>query len=95
MFIKFVDHLKVLAILGLLHFVSFCVKLYLRGKKMDDVQKQAVKDLLHEIVDKEEIPVIQDLLGKLPAPYAPAAQAIIAALGPVAIAAEDKVIDSI
>lgn len=62
---------------------------------MTDIQKQAVKDLLHLLVDKEETPIVLELLGKLPAPYAAMAQAIAPALMPVAVVAEDKLIDGI
>lgn len=62
---------------------------------MTDIQKQAVKDLLHLLVDKEEGPIVLELLAKLPAPYAAMAQAIAPALIPVAIVQEDKLIDSI
>lgn len=60
---------------------------------MSPVQKQALKDLLHLLVDKEELPVLQDLAAKLPAAYAGVASAIIAGVGPVAVAAEDSAID--
>lgn len=62
---------------------------------MTDIQKQAVKDLLHLLVDKEEGPVVLELLAKLPAPYANMAAAIAPALLVPAIAQEDKLIDSI
>ena len=62
---------------------------------MDPVLKQAIKDLLHLIVDKEEPQVIQDLLGKLPASWASVAQALAAGAMPSVVAAQDKVVDSL
>ncbi len=62
---------------------------------MDPVLLQAVKDLLHEVVDKEEGPVLADLLAKLPPQYAAVAQPLVAALLPQAVAAEDALIDKI
>ncbi len=62
---------------------------------MTDIQKQAVKDLLHLLVDKEEGPVVLELLSKLPAPYAGMAAAIAPALLVPVIAQEDKLIDGI
>ena len=62
---------------------------------MTDVQKQAIKDVLHLIVDKEELPVLQDLAGKLPAQYAAIVQGLLAAAVPVAVSAEDKVIEAL
>lgn len=62
---------------------------------MDVVQKQALKDLLHLLVDKEETVVLQDLISKLPAQYAALGAVILGALGPVAVTAEDKAVDSI
>lgn len=62
---------------------------------MDPVLKQAIKDLLHSLVDKEEPTVIIDLLGKLPPAWAAAAQGLATAILPAAIVAEDKVIDGL
>lgn len=60
---------------------------------MSPVQKQALKDLLHLIVDKEEIAVLQDLASHLPVGYASVASSIIGGVGPAAVAAEDAAID--
>lgn len=62
---------------------------------MSEVQKQALKDLLHFIVDKEEMLVLKDLISKFPPKYSGIAMGILDTGGPALIAAEDKAIDSI
>lgn len=62
---------------------------------MTEVQKQALKDVLHLLVDKEEIAILQDLCSKLPAQYQSIAAGIIGAVGPIAVQAEDKAIDAL
>lgn len=62
---------------------------------MTDVQKQAIKDMLHLLVDKEELPLIQELVAKLPVQYAGILKGILDVSAPVFQASEDKAIDSI
>lgn len=62
---------------------------------MTDVQKTALKDLLHLIVDKEQAPILKELIGKLPANYQSIAQGILAVGEPLAEKAEDSAIDAI
>ena len=57
-------------------------------------QKQALKDILHLLVDKEQAPVLQELITKLPAPYNSVASLIFASVEPSAEKAEDGLIDS-
>lgn len=62
---------------------------------MTAIQKQAVKDLLHLLIDKEQDAVIKELLGKLPAPYGAIALSIFGALDPVMQAGEDAAVNKI
>lgn len=62
---------------------------------MTDIQKQAVKDLLHLLVDKEFQPVVAELLQKLPPPWNGLASSIFGAIAPVLVAEGDKAIDSL
>lgn len=62
---------------------------------MNDVQKKALKDLLHLLVDNEELPLIKDFVSKLPAAYASVLDGILDVGGPAIIKAEDAVIDKI
>lgn len=61
---------------------------------MDEVQKQGLKDLLHLLVDKEELPVLQDLIAKLPAKYSVIGAGILSQGGGALVKAEDSLIDS-
>lgn len=62
---------------------------------MDAIQIQALKDLLHLIVDKEGVAVLQDLVSKLPAQYISIGQGILAVGSPVILPVIDKAIDAI
>lgn len=62
---------------------------------MDAVTVQAIKDLLHMIVDKEEPAVIKDLLTKYAGTYAVEAQALAAAVLPTVQTAEDALVEKI
>ena len=62
---------------------------------MTDLQKQALKDVLHLLVDKEEVPLLKELVLKLPPQYAGIIAGILDVGGPLVVAAEDKVIDGL
>lgn len=62
---------------------------------MDAVTAQAIKDLLHLIVDKEEPTIVADLLTKYAGTYAAEAQALAAAVLPTVQTAEDALIEKI
>lgn len=62
---------------------------------MDAVEKQALKDLAHLLVDKELDVLLKDLIAKLPATYAPLIGVIEAAALPALISAIDAKIESL
>lgn len=62
---------------------------------MDAVLAQAIKDLLHNLVDNEEPKLVADLLSKLPAAYAAVAVPLSAALMPPIVAAQDALIEKL
>ncbi|MGZ3770052.1 MAG: hypothetical protein ACXVCP_00430 [Bdellovibrio sp.] len=62
---------------------------------MTEVQKTALKEILHTIVDKEQKPVLKELIGKLPADYQGAALAIFEVAEAAAEKLEDAAIDKI
>jgi hypothetical protein len=62
---------------------------------MQTVAKEALKEILHLMVDKEELPVLQELALALPVKYQAIAIGIITACAPAVIATEDAAIDAI
>lgn len=62
---------------------------------MTIIQKQALKDMLHLMVDKEEIPVLKELVSKLPSVYASILNGILDMGAPAIVKAQDDLIEKI
>lgn len=60
---------------------------------MTDVQKLALKEVLHLLVEKEELPLLKELVAKLPPTYANIVEGILDVGAPALIAAQVKIID--